>query len=339
MGGAVDRGGSDDPEPAVATRPCGCGDEDAEDRRARGPPPAVAVNPARERRDRVSDAPLFLEPNPLIDDHPPLEPEPAARVEPGPLVRPGPARVPDPTARARITFFAEEDWVSEVTFYCPVRDRALSLDEALACRHCRATGADLAGDAVGCGDPMARRWSGEELLRAPRPRSLADRTPLWQVMRPCVICARAELGIDALMSLFVAFDLRAVPVVDDGGRPIGVVSRSDLVEHWYESEATAVPVLRAAGPSGSPGEYLGPGFHALPAAQTVADVMMCIAFTLCEDTSLSHAAALMAYEGVHRVPVVSFEGKVVGIVSSMDVVRWLAQHDGYLVPDSRARDT
>ncbi len=66
--------------------------------------------------------------------------------------------------------------------------------------------------------------------------------------------------------------------------------------------------------------------------------MMYISFTLCEDTSLSHAAALMAYEGVQRIPVVSFEGKVVGMVSAMDVVRWLAQHDGYVVPDSRSRD-
>jgi CBS domain-containing protein len=242
----------------------------------------------------------------------------------------------DPTQRARVTFFADEAWVSEVSFYCPVRDRAQSLEECRACRHCRPDG-DTADAPVGCGDPLARRFSGEALLRAPRPRSLADRTALWQVMRPCVICVRPDLRIDALMTLLIGFDLRGVPVVDDGGRPIGVVSRSDLVEHWYECEVGG-PALRARAPNGGPGEHLGPGFHATPAAQTVADVMMSVAFTLREDSSLSHAAALMAYEGVHRIPVVSFEGKVVGIVSSMDVVRWLAQHDGYVVPDSRSRD-
>jgi CBS domain-containing protein len=247
---------------------------------------------------------------------------------------PAPPQALDPV-RQRLTFFAEESWVSEVSFYCPVRDRALSREECVMCRHCRGAG-DPADPTTGCADPSARRFSGEELLRAPRPRSLADRTPLWQVMRPCVICVRSDLGIDALMSLFVAFDLRAVPVVDEGGRPIGVVSRSDLVEHWYENDA-ASPEPRARAPGGGPGEYLGPGFHVVPAAQTVADAMMCIAFTLCEDTSLSHAAALMAYEGVQRIPVVSFEGKVVGVVTSMDVVRWLAQHDGYVVPDTRVR--
>lgn len=242
----------------------------------------------------------------------------------------------DPTSRARLTYFADEGWVSEISFYCPVRDRALSFEECLSCRHCRADGAGARTDLVGCGDPLARRHSGEALLRSPRPRSLADRTPLWQVMRPCVVCVRADLGLDALMSLFVGFDLRSVPVVDETGRPVGVVSRSDLVDRWYESESTAPPT-RAAGAAGAPGACLGDGLHAVPAGQTVADVMMRIAFTLCEDASLSQAAALMAYEGVHRIPVVSFEGKVVGMLSSMDVVRWLAQHDGYVVPDSRPR--
>jgi CBS domain-containing protein len=259
----------------------------------------------------------------------------AAVVEPGRLGMPQTAQVLEP-ARQRLTFFAEESWASEVSYYCPVRDRALSLAECMGCRHCRPGGAGAGSDAVGCADPAARRPSGEEMLRAPRPRSLADRTPLWQVMRPCVICVRSDLGIDSLMSLFVAFDLRSVPVVDDAGRPVGVVSRGDLVNHWYDSEAGDQP-LRAPAPSGGPGEYLGPGFHEVPPAQTVADVMMCIAFTLYEDASLSHAAALMAYEGVQRIPVVSFEGKVVGVVSAMDVVRWLAQHDGYVVPDTRAR--
>jgi CBS domain-containing protein len=227
--------------------------------------------------------------------------------------------VVDPPAvnsRARFTYLDGERWESEVSFYCPVRDRALTRDECRACRECRA--GEQPG-VTGCAHPAAQRFAGEELLRAPRPPSLADRTPLWQVMRPSVVCVRTSLVLDELMTLFVSYDMRAVPVVDGDGRPVGVVSRSDLVEHLVDAR----------------GE-LGPGSPASLA--TVGDVMMCVAFTLCEDASLSHAAALMAYEGVHRIPVVSFDGKVVGIVTSMDVVRWLAQHDGYVVPDSRTKD-
>lgn len=59
-------------------------------------------------------------------------------------------------------------------------------------------------------------------------------------------------------------------------------------------------------------------------------------FTLPESASLSKAAALMAFEGVHRLPILSNDGKVVGILSALDVLRWLAKQQGYVVP-KRAR--
>jgi signal-transduction protein with cAMP-binding, CBS, and nucleotidyltransferase domain len=40
----------------------------------------------------------------------------------------------------------------------------------------------------------------------------------------------------------------------------------------------------------------------------------------------------MAFEGIHRLPVVGASDQVVGLVSSLDVLRWLAQRSGYLVP-------
>jgi CBS domain-containing protein len=65
---------------------------------------------------------------------------------------------------------------------------------------------------------------------------------------------------------------------------------------------------------------------------TVEDVMVCMAFTLRDTVSLSRAAALMAYEAVHRLPVVSHERRLVGVISALDVARWLARNDGYVVP-------
>jgi CBS domain-containing protein len=39
----------------------------------------------------------------------------------------------------------------------------------------------------------------------------------------------------------------------------------------------------------------------------------------------------MTIEGVHRVPVIDHGGKVVGMISSLDVMRWVAAEDGYPV--------
>jgi CBS domain-containing protein len=207
-------------------------------------------------------------------------------------------------ARTRITFIDQDTCISEESFY-----RSDDDDEGAA-----AAGRD-----------------GNSLLRGRRLPSLAERTPLWQVMSPRVVCVRADLGTDSLISILVALDLRAAPVVDDDGKPIGVVSRSDLLRHRREGE-DGEPALRLVGPYGGHGDYLGPGFHTDVESERVADVMMCLAFSLPQTASLSRAAAVMAYEGVHQIPVVADDGGVVGLISSLDVVRWLAQHDGYLVP-------
>jgi len=65
---------------------------------------------------------------------------------------------------------------------------------------------------------------------------------------------------------------------------------------------------------------------------------MCMTFSLPESATLSRAAAVMAYEGVHQIPVVASDGTIVGLISALDVARWLAQHDGYLVAGSGRLD-
>jgi len=71
---------------------------------------------------------------------------------------------------------------------------------------------------------------------------------------------------------------------------------------------------------------------------TAADVMSPSPLTLSERASISEAAALMAFEGVHRVPVLSVAGRVIGVVTPLDVLRWMAQQDGYLRSAGRPAD-
>jgi CBS domain-containing protein len=124
-----------------------------------------------------------------------------------------------------------------------------------------------------------------------------------------VVCVRSEVSIEAVAALFVDLGISGTPVVDAHGRAMGMVSKSDLVRAQVDGTNRA----------------------------TVADVMMPIAFSLPENATVSHAAALMAYENIHRPPVVTSNGTVIGVVSAMDVVRWLAMNDGYLVPSSSRR--
>ena len=112
--------------------------------------------------------------------------------------------------------------------------------------------------------------------------------------------------------------------------PIGVVSKTDLVREFTQRDGNEELEPVRCRIEGVEAE-LGPGFHLQPlATATVGDVMMPVPFSLEETETVAVAAALMAAEGVHRIPVVARpNGAVVGIVSSLDVLRWLASQYGF----------
>ena len=138
--------------------------------------------------------------------------------------------------------------------------------------------------------------------------TLADSTPISALMSGEVYCVSEDVSVQALAALLIEGGFSDVPVVDEGGKPIGVVSQADLIRHHYES-----------------------GTDSHEAASTVGDIMTDVSFTLGEGALVSQAAALMALERIDRVPVVDPMGQVVGILSSLDVLYWLACETGYVV--------
>ncbi|MBI3181079.1 MAG: CBS domain-containing protein [Myxococcales bacterium] len=160
--------------------------------------------------------------------------------------------------------------------------------------------------------PPARRQPLEE----------AARTPVTEVMTRQVVTVRPELSLDSLIDLMMNRGLSRLPVVDEEGKPIGMVSKTDLVSRRHaEGDTEEAPKLPSA-----PGvAYRESGFHVheVPTA-TVADVMSPAVLSVREDASVAGAAELMAVHHIHGVPVVSPAGKLVGLVSSLDILGWLA---------------
>jgi CBS domain-containing protein len=152
------------------------------------------------------------------------------------------------------------------------------------------------------GDPVA--------ARSP---TIADTVPVTWVMTREVICAAEDLDVDTILDLLVGKHVGCVPVVDGDGRPVGMITKLDIVEQ----------ILAVKDPEQDP---------ALDAGR----LMMPLALTLDEHATMAHAAALMAAEDVHHVPIVEECGRLIGVISSLDVVRWLAANDGYLPGAERA---
>jgi len=115
--------------------------------------------------------------------------------------------------------------------------------------------------------------------------------------------------------------ISGVPVVDDGGRVVGIVSENDLLR-WSdrpaETQAWWLDML-------ADGFELAPGFPDVVQSQhdRVSGVMKTDVASVAEDTPVAEIARLIVAKSIKRVPVLR-DGQLVGIVSRSDLVRALA---------------
>lgn len=199
----------------------------------------------------------------------------------------------------------------ERTVDCPRRMNPLAVDVCLACPHARGE--------VERGDGRSYLRCLEAPARDARER-LGLHTPIAEVMNNTVLCVRDDVSLDAIGVLFELHGIDAVPVVDELGRPIGLVSKSDLssaeLPSWNETaHARSLDLLDEPG----------------SALRTAADVMTASVLSLPPHAKVAHAAASMASRQVHRAVVVAADRRVIGIVSSLDLLRFVAAEAGFFV--------
>jgi CBS domain-containing protein len=145
-----------------------------------------------------------------------------------------------------------------------------------------------------------------ELARVP---TIADVVPLTEIMSRDLTCVHRAVDAERVAELMVHHHVGCLPVVEEPGRPVGMITKLDLVEQLLVVE------------HGETASSIAP--------QTAGDLMMPMAIALNERATIAHAAALMSAEDVHHLPVVDGEGRLIGVVSTMDIVRWLARNDGF----------
>lgn len=127
------------------------------------------------------------------------------------------------------------------------------------------------------------------------------KTLVSTVMTRGVITVDEKTDLESARRIMVDRNISGIPVISDAGIPVGILSKTDLIRNRDE------PPHR--GPSNP---------------STVRDVMTPVTFTVTEDTPVTGAAEVMARAGVHRVLILNNSGRISGILTAMDLVRWLA---------------
>jgi CBS domain-containing protein len=154
-------------------------------------------------------------------------------------------------------------------------------------------------------------------------------------LTPCSVC---ELMTDNPLSIPATATVReavkfltdhefsAAPVINEAGHPVGVLSRTDLVnrlmradhlrsleEDWFEC-GNLVSLKTIAS-----GEYLAKNMEYITVDEIMTPTVICIA----PHDSLEIAIEQMLNHEIHRLFVVDSNGVLVGVLSSFDILRHL----------------
>jgi CBS-domain-containing membrane protein len=140
------------------------------------------------------------------------------------------------------------------------------------------------------------------------------------VMSDGVMSVNASATVLEAAQLLVNAGVSAVPVIDNQGMMVGILSEADLIRGIAAQADPAKAMAEAK-------------------SRRVAEVMTKDVATAGEDTSLSDIAALMLSRKIKRVPVLR-DGAVVGIVSRIDLLQALVSLGaGMYVPKPAATRT
>jgi CBS domain-containing protein len=153
-----------------------------------------------------------------------------------------------------------------------------------------------------------------------------DNLTAADLMAPNPISIAATANVQEALMLLTDKNFSAAPVIDEGGRPVGVISRSDLLVHDRE-QGHKVGL--------SPDYYLdndvAVGVREIPEGfqienvdrTTVDDIMTPAVFSVRPDTPVSKVVAEMIGLHVHRLFVTDDDGTLIGVISTMDLLKRL----------------
>lgn len=153
------------------------------------------------------------------------------------------------------------------------------------------------------------------------------------IMVTDVITTSPDTSVREAAEILLENHVSALPVVDETGSLVGVLSEGDLVRRMeIGTERRRSWWLELFGSDAARGtEYIKS--H----ARKVRDVMTKRVVSATEDTSVGEIASLLERNGIKRVPIVR-DGKVVGLVSRANLVRAFASIPAAELPTMKTSD-
>jgi CBS domain-containing protein len=190
--------------------------------------------------------------------------------------------------------------------HCPVESDFVDSAECSRCGHCAARIETAShGACIECVPPTIPRGHAAGNGSA-SPGAGAMATRAIALSERSVLCVRPELSLSHAQNHALRRNARFVVAIDAAIRPLGVLSLDDLQRP-----------LQATG--------------AVTARRVVSDVMRPLRLCLPADVSVSLATAALAQSSAEEAVLIASEGEVLALLRTIDLLRWYAREDGYVV--------
>lgn len=135
------------------------------------------------------------------------------------------------------------------------------------------------------------------------------------VMTPEPMCVTEKVSIGEAVEIFDQHDFNGLPVIDENGRLIGMVTKLDALKAFVFTPALKVPPYQAI------------------MAKPVSTIMNQEVMTVEAERPLTRVLSRMIESRFKSFPVVDDDGVVTGVVSREDVLRALHRSAEGLLPE------
>lgn len=147
-----------------------------------------------------------------------------------------------------------------------------------------------------------------------------------EVMTTDVMTVGPDIGLKAAARLMIDRGISGLPVVDDAGKLVGIITEADFVKQEADRSHRRYRRLLDA--------LFGEREHHL-GGETVGDAMTRHPIVIDPETRVAEAAREMADRGIKRLPVVNDAGELAGIVSRADIMAAFVRPDDVIAAQIR----
>ncbi len=143
------------------------------------------------------------------------------------------------------------------------------------------------------------------------------------IMTRDVITVRRDTPISQLSHLFIQHGINGVPVVDDDGKLVGIVTQGDLIEQNKNLHIPTVITLFDAVLFLESEKKFEDDVKKLTGTK-VEDIYNKKVVTVTSETDIADITTIMAEKEIHTLPVVD-DGKLTGVIGKLDLIKGMSQ--------------